>query len=40
MRIIKMSTKFDNLYEKIMCECKSYNVIKEDIEQEYQETVK
>jgi hypothetical protein len=35
-----MSTKFDNLYEKIMCECKSYNVIKEDAEQEYQETVK
>lgn len=35
-----MKTKFDNLYEKIMCECKSYNVIKEDIEQEYQETVK
>jgi hypothetical protein len=35
-----MKTKFDNLYEKIMCECKSHNVIKEDVEQEFQSTVK
>ena len=35
-----MNSKFDTLFSKIMCECKNHAVIKEDIEQEYQETVK
>ena len=35
-----MSTKFDTLYKKIMCECKNTSVINEDIYQDYQETVK